>query len=434
MARTLRDSRIESRAARAKLETSAKPFWRLMEPGRHIGYRRGARGGVWIARRFLGSGRYAEQRLGLADDVSDADGIEVLTFAQAQAAARAWFAGEAVAGQPTPRAPITVGEAVDAYLASLEARNPRSAKDARQRLARHFLPKFASRAVVDLTKTDLDRWRDGVAASPPGRRPPAKPKSSANRAPPPAPLDDDGRRKRRDTANRMLSMIKAALNHAAQDPANGIADDRAWRLVKAFRDVGRAREVHFSAEEARRLINAAADPAFADLLRAGFLTGARYGELVVCDVRDFGRSTGALRIPRGKTGPRTVILSRDGVDLFARLAKGRESDAPLLARADGSRWGRSSQARPMRDALAAAGLDPAGTFYALRHSYISRAIEAGVPLTVCAENCGTSVRMIEKTYAKTLADRRREFIERGAMQLGTDDGKVVPMRGARGAS
>jgi len=34
-----------------------------------------------------------------------------------------------------------------------------------------------------------------------------------------------------------------------------------------------------------------------------------------------------------------------------------------------------------------------------------------------AENCGTSVRMIEKTYAKILAEKRREFIERGTPSL-----------------
>lgn len=68
-------------------------------------------------------------------------------------------------------------------------------------------------------------------------------------------------------------------------------------------------------------------------------------------------------------------------------------------------------------ALGRAGLDPEGTFYALRHSYISRAIEAGVPLTVLAENCGTSVRMIEKTYAKVLADKQRKFTTMGAPTL-----------------
>jgi integrase len=62
-------------------------------------------------------------------------------------------------------------------------------------------------------------------------------------------------------------------------------------------------------------------------------------------------------------------------------------------------------------------LIPPGPFYALRHSYISRAIEAGVPLNVVAENSGTSVRMIETTYAKVLAGKRREFIVSGAPRL-----------------
>ena len=74
----------------------------------------------------------------------------------------------------------------------------------------------------------------------------------------------------------------------------------------------------------------------------------------------------------------------------------------------------------MKRALTAAELDPSGTFYALRHSYISRAIEGGVPLNVVAENCGTSVRMIETTYAKMLAGKRREFIEKGAPCLSDD--------------
>ena len=71
----------------------------------------------------------------------------------------------------------------------------------------------------------------------------------------------------------------------------------------------------------------------------------------------------------------------------------------------------------MKRTVESAGLDTKATFYALRHSYISRAIEGEAPLLVVAENCGTSVRMIEKTYAKILADKRREFIERGAPRL-----------------
>ena len=46
-----------------------------------------------------------------------------------------------------------------------------------------------------------------------------------------------------------------------------------------------------------------------------------------------------------------------------------------------------------------------GTFYALRHSYISRAIEGEVPLNIVPSDCGTSVRIIETTYAKVLAEQ-----------------------------
>lgn len=47
-----------------------------------------------------------------------------------------------------------------------------------------------------------------------------------------------------------------------------------------------------------------------------------------------------------------------------------------------------------------------------------------VPLNVVAENCGTSVRMIETTYAKVLASKRREFIARGAPSLFADPSQV----------
>ena len=60
MSRQVSDSNLSTRKARAKLTPRAKPYWRLIDHGRHIGYRRTARGGAWVARRYLGSGKYAE--------------------------------------------------------------------------------------------------------------------------------------------------------------------------------------------------------------------------------------------------------------------------------------------------------------------------------------------------------------------------------------
>jgi hypothetical protein len=60
---------------------------------------------------------------------------------------------------------------------------------------------------------------------------------------------------------------------------------------------------------------------------------------------------------------------------------------------------------------------PGHILYALRHAYISEAIERNTPLTILAKNCGTSVRIIEKTYAKILRAKEQEFVERGASSL-----------------
>jgi len=87
----------------------------------------------------------------------------------------------------------------------------------------------------------------------------------------------------------------------------------------------------------------------------------------------------------GQAGARTIIVEPEAVEFFARLAGHRSNDEPLLQRSDGAFWGASHQVRPMKRALTGAGLDPSGRFYALRHSYISPAIEASVPLNIVAE-------------------------------------------------
>ena len=146
----------------------------------------------------------------------------------------------------------------------------------------------------------------------------------------------------------------------------------------------------------------------------GPITGARYGELAEARVSHFDPRAKTLRVNVGKTGTRTVILQTSAAEFFNGLREQRGPDEFLLVRSDGRRWKKSDQTRPVKDALKSAGLAPDGSLYALRHTYVSHAIEGAVPLNVIAENCGTSVRMIEKTYAKVLAEKRRDFIERGA--------------------
>ena len=96
MARPAKDANLESREARSRLAPRHKPYWHSLDHGCELGYYKGEDLGVWIARFPRRKGRYAEQRVGLADDFTGADGTAVMDFDQAQAAARNWFAEQAI--------------------------------------------------------------------------------------------------------------------------------------------------------------------------------------------------------------------------------------------------------------------------------------------------------------------------------------------------
>ena len=103
MARMVRSPKLDTRSARARLATRREPYWHMLAGGMHLGYRRsGAHGGAWIARAYDPATRKrAYLALGPADDALDADGERVLSFAQAQAKARAWHPRAFHGGQPS---------------------------------------------------------------------------------------------------------------------------------------------------------------------------------------------------------------------------------------------------------------------------------------------------------------------------------------------
>src|SRR5215475_10570506 len=107
MAQTVRDAALETRTARARLEQRGKPYYRLLDQGLHLGYRRNAGSGTWLARIYDGRGGYRLERIATADDMADADGVAILSFTQAQTMARKLHvsAARAAAGLP----PVTGG-------------------------------------------------------------------------------------------------------------------------------------------------------------------------------------------------------------------------------------------------------------------------------------------------------------------------------------
>ena len=88
MARTVRDMRLDTRSARLKLKPRREPYWRSISQGLAVGYRRSKKGGTWVAKHYTsGTGRRFNA-LGTTNDVVDADGVNVLDFAQATARAQ----------------------------------------------------------------------------------------------------------------------------------------------------------------------------------------------------------------------------------------------------------------------------------------------------------------------------------------------------------
>ena len=145
----------------------------------------------------------------------------------------------------------------------------------------------------------------------------------ACRLPSPAPrqnrtprLDDDGKRKRRDSVNRSLTTLKAALNLAFREART--PPDAEWKRVQAFKGVVGNRTGWLTIEEVRKLIAACPDD-FGRLVRAAILTGARYGELCRLTVGDFQPDSGTLFVAQSKSGKARYISLNTDARAFGEL-------------------------------------------------------------------------------------------------------------------
>ena len=433
MARTLQDSRTNSRTARAKLPAKAEPYWTVLEQGRALGYRKARSGvGTWIARRYDSQGNPPKRyrSLGAADDLSDGDGLAVLSFAQAQGAAREWFhalaqeeAQKASGGEAVPTGPYTVSEAMRDYFQDGERRGVKGLLRDKHRSEAWIIPLLGQIGVAMLTREQIESWHSGLGDAPRRLRTKKSAKTQAQAA---APKTEDEKRARKDSANRILTTLKAALSHAL-DRRRVTCSGDAWRAVKPFREVGKVRLRFLSAEDQVRLVNAS--PAgFRELVQAALFTGGRYSELARLQIRDLNVEAGTLFIAESKSGkPRHVVLTGEAREWFASHAAGREPETILFTREGatrrkrgdlGSTWGQCDQIRFMNEACQSAGLD-ALTFHELRHTYASALVNAGVPLAFVAAQLGHSdTRMVEKHYGHLAPSALADAIRSLAPYLG----------------
>lgn len=425
MARRVKDATLDTRESRRKLKPRGEPFYRAVERGVHVGYRRRQQAaGTWLVRYYTGKG-YRADRLGIADDLSDADGGLVLDYWQAVDAARRRIAemGRDIAQGGRP---ITVADAMADYLAFLET-NRRSA-DVSRYSYRAFIEKpLGAVKVAALTTDQIREWHAGIAKQPPRLR--TKPgKDQQYRK---VKADDETKRRRKATANRVLTVLKAALNRAWRD--GKVPSDEAWRRVEPFENVDAARVRYLSVAECKRLLNAS--PAdFRKIVQAALETGARYGELTRLTGADFNPDAGTVAIRTSKSGkPRHVVLTDEGRAFFKQAVLGLAGDALIFTKANGEPWGKSHQRDPIAAASKAAKINPPINFHGLRHTWASHAVMNGVPLLVVAKNLGHSdTRMVERHYGHLAPSYVADAIRAGAPKFGfKPDKKLASMAGAK---
>jgi len=365
--------KIDTSAKRLRLKLRREPYWQQISKGRFLGYRRTGSGGSWVARMRGDDNKQRYHSLG--------SGLE---FEDALKATNEWMEG--MSGVNNHR--YTLRNTVADYVKHLEINNSKqSSRDVKLRLNKHIPARLMNTELSSLNTAQLKRLHNGMV------------KTEG---------DEEDERKSKDSANRVLAQLKAALNLAFRD--GRVASDKEWSRVSAFKNVASSRKLFLTDEQVNTLLENTKD-GFYRLTKAGVLTGARYGELARVKVKDFDPLDGTIELT-GKTGHRICYLSDKAVIFFKGICKDRLPEAYLLVKDDGTQWRKSHHLRSMRETVKKAKLSRECVFYSLRHYHISKALLSGMPMQVVAENAGTSVRMIEKHYGKfTRTDRRQMMNE-----------------------
>ncbi len=373
---------IDTKAKRDRLAKRREPYWYKLILGGFIGYRVGTLGGSWIARYRDNEGKQHYKSLVLPAHLA------VNEFDCAVGNAKEWFDNQQ---QGFRAKPGTVQEAADNYTEYLERRKGKaSAKDAGGRIKLHILPEFADIPLDKLKLQQVRKWLHSFVVE----------------------GSDELVRKSKATANRNLAVLKALLNLAHKEGLT--TSDRAWRNIEKFKNADGARQDFLTAEQIKILLQNA-DGNFQHLLKAGVLTGARYGELAKLKVRDLDKGNGLLNIPSGKTDPRTFPLTKSTKAFFVNLAKDKLPDTLLLTRDGINPWSHGDQSRPMQEAVRKAELPSSVVFYTLRHSFIADVIDKNMNVFDIAKITGTSIDMIDKHYGKLFKGRVIEVLEKSSL-------------------
>lgn len=362
---------IKKAGERSKLTPRREPYWDRIEAGCFLGYRKLSDGtGTWVARWRNEAGAQKYHALGSLD-----------TYDAAAKSAREWF--EQCKGGSTEV--IDVEEACKRYVEDRRReKGEATAKDAEGRFKRLvYGTKFGRIKLSALRTAHITDWRN----------------AQVERDDDDQDDDPDAERRAKDSTNRNLATLKAALSLAYR--MGMVASTAQWDRVEAYKGVSKRRDASLTMLDRKKLITAAS-PDLKAFLNAMLMTACRPGELAGCTVGDLDPE-GLLTVS-GKTGRRTIPLSPKALALLKSAAGDRDLDEPLLTRS-GVAWTRFEWRDAFQQARRAAGLPDTVVMYGLRHVAISEMLVSGMdPMTV-SKIAGTSIEMISRHYGHLIRER-----------------------------
>lgn len=411
--------RIDNQTNRRKIpgttrEAQKKLHIAALRDGLALGYRKGKTGGSWIARRRVDATRYEFEPLGQADDAGlTADGLTVLSYDQAKDKAEKWFQQRVAAdtGEVAPGS-YTVADAMSDYFKDRERKSNKKKSIGRDRSTSnaHIIPALGNIELSKLRHGKVREWRNSLIEDAPRAR---TRKGQEQQFRDFDPNDPEAMRKRMASANRILTVLKAGLNHAKSE-LRRIATDAGWVDVKPFARVD-VPKIRFLSDDEIKAFIPACELQFAKLCKGALNSGARYGELALMLVEDFSESQQQVFVRDSKNGEsRFIDLNPQGVELFKSLCAGKGPKQHIFTKANGEPWGDSEQKRPMDDACEAAKVEGV-TFHILRHTYASHSLKNGMRIEVLANQLGhKDTRITLRHYAHLCNTHKQEQVQQFA--------------------
>ncbi|MGY3478515.1 tyrosine-type recombinase/integrase [Bradyrhizobium ottawaense] len=446
MTKTLTETQITTARARSKLRLGV--HWRRVDAEAHLGYRKGKRSGIWFVRwrNHYEGANYKQAAVGVANDVNDKVAEGKLTFEQAVIQARDLvnrYRTEAAAQAAGP-AP-TVRTAVETYIRERNARDSRRAgrevrSDAGHRLRRYVLGQgergnqdaveaasLAAVALHALQVDDLLLWRENLPVelkATTKQRLINDLKAALNAAWPRLSAEQ----KKLNPA--FLSIIKDGFKAERIDDDDEVSvardnqiltDAQVGNLLRAAREIDG--EQGFEGDLYRLVVCLAATGArFAQArrMRVGDVQAKEHRLMVPGSYKGRGGNGGSVPFPVGEDIIEVLLQGildrpREAI-LFERWSYDQEAGSIVWRRSERGPWKTAELTRPWRSIRERAGL-PEAIPYALRHSSIVRGLRNRLPIQHVAKLHNTSVKMIERHYAKYISTALEDLARAAVVPL-----------------